>query len=67
MDQKAFFMKFWEKEAAATREVIARIPARSDYKPDPKSRTAREIVKSPGRHVDQHTANKRSPLASTLH
>jgi uncharacterized damage-inducible protein DinB len=44
MDQKALFMKFWEKEAAATREVIARIPERSDYRPDPKSRTAREIA-----------------------
>ena len=26
MDQKALFMKFWEKEAPANREVISRIP-----------------------------------------
>jgi len=45
MDQKALFMKFWEKEAAATRKVIARIPQeRSDYKADPKARNAREIA-----------------------
>jgi uncharacterized damage-inducible protein DinB len=45
MDQKALFMKFWEKEATATRKVISRIPQeKSDYKPDPKSRNAREIA-----------------------
>jgi uncharacterized damage-inducible protein DinB len=45
MDQKALFMKFWEKEAPATRKVISRIPQdKSDYKPDPKSRNAREIA-----------------------
>lgn len=44
MDQKALFLKFWEKEAPATRKVISRIPERSDYRPDPKSRTAREIA-----------------------
>jgi hypothetical protein len=44
MDQKALFMKFWEKEAPAMRNVIARIPERSDYRPDPKARTAREIA-----------------------
>jgi uncharacterized damage-inducible protein DinB len=45
MDQKALFMKFWEKEAAATRKVIARIPQdRSDYRADPKARSAREIA-----------------------
>jgi uncharacterized damage-inducible protein DinB len=45
MDQKALFMKFWEKEAAATRKVISRIPQdRSDYRADPKARTAREIA-----------------------
>jgi hypothetical protein len=31
MDHKAFFLKFWEKEAPATRKVISRIPQeRSD-------------------------------------
>jgi uncharacterized damage-inducible protein DinB len=44
MDQKTMFLKFWEKEAAATRKVLSRIPEGSDYRPDPKSRTAREIA-----------------------
>ncbi|OFW17943.1 MAG: hypothetical protein A3H97_11585 [Acidobacteria bacterium RIFCSPLOWO2_02_FULL_65_29] len=44
MDDKALFLKFWEKEGSATRKVIARIPEGSTYKPDPKSRTAREIA-----------------------
>jgi uncharacterized damage-inducible protein DinB len=45
MDQKALFMKFWEKEAAATRKVISRIPQeKSDYRADPKARNAREIA-----------------------
>ena len=44
MDHKALFMQFWEKEAPATRKVLSRIPEGSDYRPDPKSRTAREIA-----------------------
>jgi len=44
MDEKTHFMKFWDKEAAATRAVISRIPEGSTYRPDPKSRTAREIA-----------------------
>ena len=44
MDQKALFLKFWEKDAPATRKVLSRIPEGSDYRPDPKSRTAREIA-----------------------
>ncbi len=44
MDERALFLKFWEKEAAATRKVISRIPEGSPYRPDPKSRTAREIA-----------------------
>ena len=45
MDQKALYLKFWEKEAKATRKVISRIPQeRSDYRADPKARTAREIA-----------------------
>jgi uncharacterized damage-inducible protein DinB len=45
MDHKEFFLKYWEKEAAATRKVIARIPQeKSDYRPEPKARTAREIA-----------------------
>jgi len=45
MDEKALFLKFWEKEAPATRKVIARIPqATSDYRADPKARNARDIA-----------------------
>ena len=45
MDEKALFLKFWKKEASATRKVISRIPQeRSDYRPDPKARNAREIA-----------------------
>lgn len=45
MDFKEFFIKHWEKEGPATRKVISRIPEdRSDYKPEPKSRNAREIA-----------------------
>ena len=45
MDEKALFLKFWEREAPATRKVISRIPQdNSDYKADPKARTAREIA-----------------------
>jgi uncharacterized damage-inducible protein DinB len=44
MDEKALFLKFWEKEGAATQKVLSRIPEGSDYRPDPKSRTAREIA-----------------------
>jgi uncharacterized damage-inducible protein DinB len=45
MDEKTLFLKFWEKEAPATRKVISRIPqAHSDYRADPKARTAREIA-----------------------
>ena len=45
MDHKTFFLKFWDKEAPATRKVIGRIPQeRSDYRADPKARTAREIA-----------------------
>jgi uncharacterized damage-inducible protein DinB len=44
MDQKALFVKIWNQEAPATRKVLARIPEGSNYRPDPKSRTAREIA-----------------------
>ena len=44
MDEKTLLVKFWDKEAAATRKVISRIPEGSNYRPDPKSRTAREIA-----------------------
>ena len=44
MDDKALFTDFWTKESKTTRNVLARIPEGSDYRPDPKSRTAQEIA-----------------------
>jgi uncharacterized damage-inducible protein DinB len=44
MNEQALFTGFWENEAKTTRNVIARIPEGSDYRPDPKSRTAKEIA-----------------------
>jgi uncharacterized damage-inducible protein DinB len=44
MNTKDFFLTHWDKEAAATRKVLERIPENSTYRPDPKSRTAREIA-----------------------
>ena len=44
MDDKPLFTQFWIDEAKTTRNVLARIPEGSDYRPDPKSRTAREIA-----------------------
>ena len=44
MNDKSLFMNFWTKESTTTRKVLARIPEGSDYRPDPKSRTAREIA-----------------------
>lgn len=45
MDHKDFFLKHWEKEGPATGKVISRIPEdRSEYRADPKARTAREIA-----------------------
>jgi uncharacterized damage-inducible protein DinB len=44
MDSGTLFLKYWQKEAPATRKVLSRIPEGSDYRPDPKSRTAREIA-----------------------
>lgn len=44
MDEKALFTKLWSHETETTRKVLARIPEGSDYRPDPKSRTAQEIA-----------------------
>src|SRR5919201_967666 len=44
MDEKARYLKIRENEAAAMRKVLERIPEGSDYRPDPKSRAAREIA-----------------------
>ena len=44
MDEKTLFTGFWTNESKTTRNVLARIPEGSDYKPDPKSRTAHDIA-----------------------
>ena len=44
MSERALFTRFWVTESRTTRNVLARIPEGSDYRPDPKSRTAQEIA-----------------------
>jgi uncharacterized damage-inducible protein DinB len=44
MDEKLLFTQFWTKESKTTRNVLARIPEGSVYRPDPKSRTAQQIA-----------------------
>lgn len=44
MNEQELFAGFWEHEAKTTQRVFARIPEGSDYKPDPKSRTAQQIA-----------------------
>jgi Uncharacterized protein conserved in bacteria len=45
VDEKELYLSFWNREATATRKVISRIPQeQSDYKHEPKARTAREIA-----------------------
>ena len=44
MDDRALFTDFWTKESKTTHKVLSRIPEDSDYRPDPKSRTAKEIA-----------------------
>jgi uncharacterized damage-inducible protein DinB len=44
VDERTLFTGFWTKESNTTRKVLARIPEDSDYRPDPKSRTAQEIA-----------------------
>jgi uncharacterized damage-inducible protein DinB len=44
VDEKSLFTKFWTDESVTTCKVLARIPEGSDYRPDPKSRTARDIA-----------------------
>ena len=44
MDERSLFTEFWTKEAKTTRKVLERIPEGSDYRPDPKSRTAQQIA-----------------------
>jgi uncharacterized damage-inducible protein DinB len=44
VDQKTLFLTLWDKEAPTTHKVLSRIPEGSDYRPDPKSRPARELA-----------------------
>ena len=44
MDEKSLFTKFWTDESKTILRVLARIPEGSEYRPDPKSRTAKEIA-----------------------
>jgi uncharacterized damage-inducible protein DinB len=44
VDEKALFINFWNNEARTTRTVLGRIPEGSDYRPDPRSRTAQQIA-----------------------
>ena len=44
MNEQSLFTEFWTKESTTTSKVLARIPEDSDYRPDLKSRTAREIA-----------------------
>ena len=39
VDDKTLFTNFWSNETKTTRNVLARIPKGSSYRPDPKSRT----------------------------
>ena len=44
MDEQALFLKFWTDESKTTVKVLSRIPEGPEYRPDPKSRTAKEIA-----------------------
>jgi uncharacterized damage-inducible protein DinB len=44
MNERSLFTNFWTREATTTQKVLARIPEGSDYRPDPKSRTAQTIA-----------------------
>jgi uncharacterized damage-inducible protein DinB len=44
MTEQERFAGFWAHEARTTRTVFGRIPEGSDYRPDPKSRTAQQIA-----------------------
>lgn len=44
MNERALFTTFWTNESRTTSKVLSRIPEGSGYRPDPKSRTAKEIA-----------------------
>lgn len=44
MSEHTLFSDFWAAESETTGRVLARIPEGSEYRPDPMSRTAKEIA-----------------------
>ncbi len=44
MTERERFLELWTNEARTTARVLSRIPEDSDYRPDPRSRTAQEIA-----------------------
>jgi uncharacterized damage-inducible protein DinB len=44
VNERTLFTDFWIKESKTTQKVLSRIPEGSDYRPDPKSRTAQDIA-----------------------
>ncbi len=44
MDERERFIELWIHESATTQKVFDRIPESSEYRPDPRSRTAQEIA-----------------------
>jgi uncharacterized damage-inducible protein DinB len=44
VDERTLLTDFWTSESRTTSKVLGRIPEGSDYRPDPKSRTAQEIA-----------------------
>jgi uncharacterized damage-inducible protein DinB len=44
VDERTLLTSFWIAESRTTSRVLGRIPEGSDYRPDPKSRTAQEIA-----------------------
>ena len=44
MEDRELFGELWQRESETTRKVFERIPEGSDYRPDPRSRTAQEIA-----------------------
>jgi len=44
VSERELFSKFWNDESKTTQKVLSRIPEGSDYRPDPRSRTAKEIA-----------------------
>jgi uncharacterized damage-inducible protein DinB len=44
MTERELFTTFWVKESITTDKVLSRIPEGSNYRPDPRSRTAQQIA-----------------------